>query len=232
MAYCLKCGAYIPDGQTACLACGYDPAEEQKKEEAAKAPKSRRSSSAAAQQTSTNNEMRSRLEEQRRRAQEQNRQWAEQERRRREQAAAREAARKEQQEKDRQWAQEQYEKRQAEKRAAAESSGGAQSFGEYYRPHTQSSGGNKALAAVSYLSILFALPYLFAPNDEFARFHARQGLKLFVFGIVADILGTLIGFGWLVTLVRLYLIYKGMTNALNGKKEELPWIGNLSLGEK
>ena len=24
MAYCKKCGAYIPDGLSACLACGYD----------------------------------------------------------------------------------------------------------------------------------------------------------------------------------------------------------------
>ena len=25
MAYCKECGAYIPDGQEICLACGYDP---------------------------------------------------------------------------------------------------------------------------------------------------------------------------------------------------------------
>ena len=34
MAYCMSCGAYIPDGQTKCLACGYDEAakgREQKK---------------------------------------------------------------------------------------------------------------------------------------------------------------------------------------------------------
>ena len=28
MAYCKKCGAYIPIGDTACPACGYDPEEE------------------------------------------------------------------------------------------------------------------------------------------------------------------------------------------------------------
>ena len=28
MAYCKSCGAYIPDGQTACLACGYDESAE------------------------------------------------------------------------------------------------------------------------------------------------------------------------------------------------------------
>ena len=25
MAYCVRCGAYIPEGQSVCLACGYDP---------------------------------------------------------------------------------------------------------------------------------------------------------------------------------------------------------------
>ena len=236
MAYCLKCGAYIPDGQLACLACGYDPEAEKKKAEEAAASKSRRSSAAAAaRQTDSNAEMRARLEEQRRRSQEKNRQWAEQEARRREEAAAREAARREQQEKDREWARQEYEKRQAEKQKAqteTRSSGMGQTFGEYYREHTgsKSSTGNKALAAISYLSILFAIPYFLTPNDEYARFHAKQGMKLFLFGILADILGSLIGLGWLVTLVRLYLIYKGMSNALNGKMEELPWIGNL--GEK
>ena len=87
--------------------------------------------------------------------------------------------------------------------------------------------GNKALAALSYLSVLFALPYIFMPNDRFAKFHAKQGLKLFVFGIIADVLGAFVGLGWIVTLLRLYLIYKGMSNALNGKKEQLPIIGNI-----
>ena len=90
--------------------------------------------------------------------------------------------------------------------------------------------GNKALAALSYLSVLFALPYIFTPQDEFAKFHAKQGLKLFVFGIIADALGALTGFGWVVTLLRLYMIYKGMSNALNGIRLPLPWIGEI--GEK
>ena len=95
------------------------------------------------------------------------------------------------------------------------------------RAGASSGEGNKALSALSYLSILFALPYIFTPNDEFAKFHAKQGLKLFVFGIVADMLAAFVGLGWIVTLIRLYLIYKGMTNALNGRKEKLPWIGNI-----
>ena len=32
MSYCKKCGAYIPDGQEICLACGFDEAGEKRKE--------------------------------------------------------------------------------------------------------------------------------------------------------------------------------------------------------
>ena len=214
MAYCLKCGAYIPDGKTVCLACGYNPADEQKP----KAEPRKRPGSAAYQYSSHNEELRRRLEEQRKRTQEQNRQWAEQEKERRDEEAARAEARRLQQEKDRQWAREEYERRREEQRSRNY---------EDSDVSAESGSGNRALAAISYLSVLFAIPYIFAPNDEYAKFHAKQGLKLFLFGIAADILGGIIGLGWIATLARLYLIYKGMTNALNGKKERLPYIGTL-----
>ena len=37
MAYCKECGAYIPDGHSKCLACGFNEAEAAKKAEQAKA---------------------------------------------------------------------------------------------------------------------------------------------------------------------------------------------------
>ena len=227
MAYCLKCGAYIPDGQSICLACGYDPAAEQKAaEEARKKADSGKAYQYASSQS--NQELRKRLEEQRKRTQEQNRQWAEQEKARREEQASRETARREQQERDRAWAREEYERRQEEQRTRAASDHGQASQNDY--AGNNAGEGNKALAALSYLSVLFALPYIFTPQDEYAKFHAKQGLKLFIFGILADVLTSFIGLGWIATLARLYLIYKGMSNALNGRREELPYIG--SIGEK
>ena len=230
MAYCVRCGAYIPEGQSICLACGYDPEAAQiaLREKAEKEKNANSGAAAAARQygsKSSNEELRRRLEEQRKRSQEQNRQWAEQERVRREEQAAREEARRRQQEDDRRWAEEEYRRRQAEQSTrtafdldqAVRSRAGVSGAGE----------GNKALASLSYLSALFLLPYIFTPNDEYAKFHAKQGLKLFVFGIVIDIIGGLTGIGWIATLIRLYLIYKGMSNALNGRKEKLPWIGNI-----
>lgn len=229
MAYCVRCGAYIPDGQSICLACGYDPEAAQiALREKAEKEKNAKSGAAAARQygsRSSNEELRRRLEEQRKRSQEQNRQWAEQERVRREEQAAREEARRKQQEDDRRWAEEEYRRRRAQEttRSAIDPEDAVRSHeGESYTGE-----GNKALASLSYLSALFVLPYIFTPNDEYAKFHAKQGLKLFVFGIVIDVIGGLTGIGWIATLIRLYLIYKGMSNALNGRKEKLPWIGNI-----
>ena len=70
MAYCSKCGAYIPDGMTRCLACGYDESAQTKKNTGAAAK-------------STSDIVRERMEEQRRARQEENRRWAEQEESRR-----------------------------------------------------------------------------------------------------------------------------------------------------
>ena len=64
MAYCKKCGAYIPDGLTACLACGFDEnlAAKENADTVAK---------------TVNDRIKEELEEQRRARQEENRRWAE-----------------------------------------------------------------------------------------------------------------------------------------------------------
>ncbi len=232
MPYCNNCGAYIPDGQAICLACGYDPAAVAAREEAA-AQQSAAVHAAGASQA--NDEMRQKLEEQRRRAREQNLKWAEEQKKRREEQAAKEAARKEQQEKEREWARQEYERRKAQQAqqnaAGASAAAGAHYYGSTESGYASATGeGNKALAALSYFSFLFILPSIFTPQDEYARYHAKQGMKLFIFGIIADILTGLMGIGWIATIARIYLMVKGISNAINGRKEPLPYIG--TMGEK
>jgi len=209
MAYCANCGAYIPDGQTVCLACGYDEeakAREEKKAAAAAA--------AAAEARQKDEDLREILEKHRRQQQEQNRQWAEQEKARREQQAS-----------NRKWAEEEYARRQAERERQAQQYVNRSRTG--YQTGSAAGTGNKALASLSYLSVLFALPYFLTPDDQYAKYHARQGLKLFIFGILADILGGLTGLGWIVTLARFFFMYKGISNAASGKMEPLPYIGTI-----
>ena len=224
MAYCKSCGAYIPDGLSACLACGYDETAEH----AAAAAAAKKQPSPKQKQS---DDVREVMERHRILQQEKNRQWAEKEQERRQK-----------QRENRRWAQEEYARRQAEREVEAEQrrrdaeqrreeqerSGGGESASA---PGAAASGeGNRALAALSYMGVLFALPYFFTPDDAYAKFHARQGMKLFLFTLLTRVLKYFTPFGWIFTLIHLYLIYKGATNALNGKKEPLPYIG--TIGDK
>lgn len=213
MAYCKKCGAYIPDGLSACLACGYDEAAEARKD-----------GSAYAYEKEQNEDFRLKYEEERRRRQEDNRRWAEQERQRRQE----EAERRKQEEEERQ-------RREAEEfRARQEAEQQARARSYAYRAASSvgsSQGAGRIFSALSYLSILWILPRIFNRDDEFSMYHSRQGLTLFVFSILSDAVNAFVpGVGWILSLFRLYCIYKGMTNALNNRMEPLPYIGQY--GEK
>jgi uncharacterized membrane protein/ribosomal protein L40E len=213
MAYCKKCGAYIPDELTACLACGYDDLAEQQK------ASSQSSGSAASKKTenksssASGNEkykqvdsdfLRKQLEEQRKRQQENSRKWAQTE------YAQRQKAKEEQ------------------TRNFTNTSG--RSGSDVYRTvrnAMSSDDTGKVMAGLSYISVLFMLPYLFRKDDEFATYHAKQGMGLFIASIIGDIAGGLLGVGWLVGLARIFLAITGIKNVIDGKKKPLPYIGDL-----
>lgn len=206
MAYCKSCGAYIPDGQTKCLACGFDET----------APKQESASQASAAATATSGTqrkyrqfdsdfLRQQLDEQRKRQQENNRKWAETE------YAQRQKAKEEQ----------------ARNFTNTSRTSGGNNYTETVRSAVQSADQSKLMAGMSYFSALFLVPMLFAKDDKFASFHAKQGLNLFVAGILGDIAGSMFGLGWLVTLARIYMIFQGVSNVANGRKKKLPYIGEL-----
>jgi uncharacterized membrane protein len=95
-----------------------------------------------------------------------------------------------------------------------------------------SSTKNTTMAAIAY--ILFFVPLLTdSKDDPFVKFHVKQGLLLLIVSVIVSIFNSVIGripfIGWLVALVlgvglfALWLI--GIMNALNGKMEPLPVIG-------
>ncbi len=215
MAYCDKCGAYIPDGQTKCLACGYD-------ESAERAARSAASAGASAADTGkyygfSNDELRARLEEQRRKQQEQSRVWAQQERERRQREQER--ARRERERMEHERAEQ---RRRAEEQTASARDGGAQGAGAV---PSLGEGESKVFAALSYVSILFLLPFFLRRDDSFAMYHARQGLVLLIYGVLADILSAIPVVGWVFSLFRVYCVFKGISNAVKGVTEPLPYIG-------
>lgn len=104
---------------------------------------------------------------------------------------------------------------------------------------------NKGMAILSYIFILWLVPLLAAPNSKYARFHANQGLVLFILecslgvivflvGLAMGLLGTVGGIvSWIVwavvLIIDLCFAIIGILNAVNGTAKQLPVIGAISL---
>lgn len=97
---------------------------------------------------------------------------------------------------------------------------------------TPSSSKNTSMAAVAYF--LFFVPLLTdAKDDPFVKYHVKQGLLLLILGIIVSIFNSIIGripfIGWAVSLllgVGMFVLWLlGLMNALNGKQEPVPVVG-------
>ena len=103
---------------------------------------------------------------------------------------------------------------------------------------------NKAMGILAYLGPLVFIPMFAAKGSKFARFHANQGLTLFIacvaWSIVYSILNWIIlAISWrlyfissiigLFSLVFLVLAVLGIVNAANGRAKELPVIGKFKI---
>ena len=263
MAFCEKCGAYIPIGETECPACGYDPeAEARKAKEAEEAEKrrqaeeeERRRKEAAAEEA---RRKAAAAEEARRKARAED--WAAQQRKQEE------ARRRAEEERRRQQtysgggaAQSQYASARTGQSSAYQSQYTSQRTGsaqqqwappwQETREHGQTrnddarnrdyedmrskaadSAANQGVSVLSYLGPLFLIPLLTRKDDDFARYHANQGLALFLVTCAANVLGAVSGlFPLAGGIFAVYSMIKGIGNVLKGKKEPLPLIGNWKL---
>jgi len=95
-------------------------------------------------------------------------------------------------------------------------------------------GENNVLSALGYLGPLVLIPLLTKRDSSFVRFHANQSLALIVFSILCSLAGAILpGVGWIAStfgsLFSLYGVVKGMSNALRGKMEKLPLIGDFKI---
>ena len=251
MSFCDKCGAYIPIGETACPACGYDPeAEAKKAKEAAERA----------------------AEEERRRAAEEVRREreaaAEAERREREEAARKareEAERKAKEEAERRYAEQQKRWQQdpwqqthtggpAQGQYTSQRTAGASqaqyasqrtgqtkaNSGEYRQEKSYSASDNamrqkaaesvdrQKLSVFSYLGPFWLIPAITQRDDPFMKYHTEQGLGLLIFGALTSLLGA--KWGWVGTVGGIICTIgtiKGIVNVLQGKRAPLPVIGDL-----
>ena len=89
---------------------------------------------------------------------------------------------------------------------------------------------NKVYAVLAYFGILVLIPILAAKDSPYARYHANQGLILFILEIIVIILGRIVGFlGTIGGLITFILFIIGIVNAAQGRAKELPVIGKFRL---
>ncbi|MBR0489853.1 MAG: zinc ribbon domain-containing protein [Prevotella sp.] len=101
---------------------------------------------------------------------------------------------------------------------------------------------NKVMAILAYFGILVLIPIFAAKESKYARFHANQGLILFIAGIAIYIVQTIfysifsLRLWWLIStvvgiigLVIFVLAIIGIVNAAQGKAKELPLVGNFKI---
>lgn len=104
---------------------------------------------------------------------------------------------------------------------------------------------NKVMAILAYFGILVLIPIFAAKESRFARFHANQGLTLWIAGIVYGIIYSIVTFALtaalgkagaiigsivgLVSIIFLVLMIIGIINAAKGEEKELPIIGKYKM---
>ncbi len=111
-------------------------------------------------------------------------------------------------------------------------------------PKTSSGDNDVLMGVLAYLGILCLIPLLAAKDSDFAQYHAKQGLTLFVVEIGVMILNWVVifisiassGFGfilyplvWLVGVGTLVLSIIGIVNVVGKKKVPLPIIGGIQI---
>jgi uncharacterized membrane protein len=103
---------------------------------------------------------------------------------------------------------------------------------EMQQPGPNDVQANKVMAILAY--IIFFIPLLAAKDSPFAKYHANQGLVLFLVAVGANIvLGMIPIIGWVLlpiaNIAVLVLAIIGIINSANGNMKPLPLIGGITL---
>ena len=94
---------------------------------------------------------------------------------------------------------------------------------------------NKVFGIIAYLGILFLVPLLAAKDSKFAKFHANQGLIVFLMWFVLTFVYYLPLPGILnclilpLNIIPFGFAILGIINAANGQMKRLPIIGEYDL---
>ncbi len=86
---------------------------------------------------------------------------------------------------------------------------------------------NKVIAALSYLWILVFIPLFLKKDSKFAQEHAKQGLVMFIVGLVGMFVFWIPLIGWLLWLVLVIMNIIAIIKCLMGEFWEVPVLGAL-----
>ncbi|CAK0765665.1 Magnetosome protein MmsF [uncultured Gammaproteobacteria bacterium] len=90
---------------------------------------------------------------------------------------------------------------------------------------------SRVMAVLSYLGVLCFIPLLFSRDDAFVSFHARQGLVIWGWGVLALFSLGIPGFGWFFRFSGSFvtiLSVIGIVSALLQQTWKFPLIGDLA----
>ncbi len=91
---------------------------------------------------------------------------------------------------------------------------------------------NTTMAVLSYIGPLVIISYLTSKDDQYVKFHIKQGLVLLTIEIAAWILSMVIYGLWpiinIINLITFVLSVVGIVYVIQGKEKELPLIGKYS----
>lgn len=86
---------------------------------------------------------------------------------------------------------------------------------------------NKDIAALSYAWVLSVFVYFWKKDSPFVRFHAKQGVVLFILSIIFWVIPVV---GRFLELLVLALFVLGFLSAAQGEWKDLPIIGDIAKG--
>lgn len=113
-----------------------------------------------------------------------------------------------------------------------------ESFDEDFTADPEDVQKNKVMAIIAYFGCLCFIPLIVAKDSQFAKYHANQGLSLFIMSIVLSAVKMVLAFsdipmvGMVVTVIQiglLVLMVLGIVNAAGGKMKPLPVIGGFKI---
>ncbi len=88
---------------------------------------------------------------------------------------------------------------------------------------------NKVFAILSYFGFLVLVPIFAAKDSPFAKFHANQGLVLFILEVIITIVSSFLSIVGILNIAVAVFAIMGIIYAAQGQAKDLPVIGTIKI---